>query len=123
MRSLTYVASPHTRDGARVQICWVSDGQALRHAGRQVDLRSGGRHGLRRLLLCLGSTHTTLRTHAPPHHAHALTARAGNSPGPGQIVVAGHIDAGYWWLMAIFYLIIGQGNWGAPSSSPPSIYF
>ncbi|ELR21222.1 transporter, major facilitator subfamily protein [Acanthamoeba castellanii str. Neff] len=28
------------------------------------------------------------------------------------IVVAGHIDAGYWWLMAIFYLIIGQGNWG-----------
>jgi hypothetical protein len=27
-------------------------------------------------------------------------------------VVAGHIDAGYWWLMAIFYLIIGQGNWG-----------
>jgi hypothetical protein len=58
--------------------------------------------------------HTTLDA-----HTHSLTARAGNSPGPGQIVVAGHIDAGYWWLMAIFYLIIGQGNWGArPSSSP-----
>jgi hypothetical protein len=27
-------------------------------------------------------------------------------------VVAGHIDAAYWWLIAIFYLIIGQGNWG-----------
>jgi hypothetical protein len=89
MRSLTYAASPHT------QICWVSDGQALRHAGGQVDLRSGGRHGLRRLFLCLGSTHTTLRTHAPPHHAHSLSwawsDRRGRSHRCRVLVAHGHL--------------------------------